>query len=88
MNAAATPKFARARVNSQMGAGISSCIEASVTFFVWAATRKTPPNHTDVMERFGCSRATAYRHINAFRNLQSKGFLHEIQRAARASDAG
>ena len=51
----------RARhINAQYGTTVAIC-----SFMVWSLTQARFPTPTKVMDRFGCSRATAYRWINA-----------------------
>lgn len=51
--------------------GISSHTELGMRFVVWANSLKRFPGHRDVMAAFDVSRSTAFRYLNAYRDVVS-----------------
>lgn len=43
-------------------------VEAAIRFHVWAMSMHRFPTCADIVKRWGCSRATAYRYRNALAN--------------------
>lgn len=54
------------RGNKQIEAGIGSSLEFAMLFARWADGHREIVSFRDIMERWGCSRATAYRYRNAY----------------------
>ncbi len=56
----------RAFYESQGGA--SSPTEFAFQFVAWMQSRRTPATPSDLLDRFGMCRATAYRYLRKYQN--------------------
>jgi hypothetical protein len=64
----------------QRPVGATSSIEFAFHFIAWVAQRRQPPSRNDLMNRYGMSKATALRYLQAYREAQ----LHDHVIAAIA----
>ncbi|HHA2836585.1 TPA: hypothetical protein ACOFCN_000934 [Stenotrophomonas maltophilia] len=54
----------------QRPAGATTAIEFAFVFVRWARGRQRPLRPRDLEDRFGMSRATAWRYLRAYRDAQ------------------
>ncbi|WP_223496762.1 hypothetical protein [Stenotrophomonas indicatrix] len=54
----------------QRPAGATTAIEFAFVFVRWARDRQRPLRPRDLEDRFGMSRATAWRYLRAYRDAQ------------------
>ena len=62
----------RHRLNKEAEAGISTSIEAVLSFASWARGQGGHLTPEAIKARFGCSRATSYRWFNAYRAARER----------------
>lgn len=49
-------------------AGLAGNIEFAFAFVSWMQSRRTPATPSDLLDRFGMSRATAHRYLRRYRD--------------------
>lgn len=52
--------------------GITSSLQAAVEFWLWTQSLHGEPTREAIQAHYGCSRATAYRYLSAYRNVASR----------------
>lgn len=52
--------------------GVTSSLQGAVEFWLWTQSLHMEPTREAIQAHYGCSRATAYRYLNAYRNVVSR----------------